>query len=117
MPSNNPSSASRPGSSPARNSTSANNTPLQHRPQFGQSWETASVGLSGVMVKGQLTANPANYAKQFPGSVLREAEVANKLCHVILGAHEVSSSEQILQNQHVAFDCGLRLMLQASGAK
>ena len=50
-----PSSANRFGSSPARNSTSANNTPLQHSPQFGQSWETA-VGMVWLHSLAQIIA-------------------------------------------------------------
>ena len=41
----------RPVSSLARNSTSANNTPLQHSPQFGQSFETVSVGLPALIAR------------------------------------------------------------------
>src|ERR1700683_3911401 len=64
--SDNPSFANRPASSPARNSTSANSTPLQHSPQFGQSWETASVGLP-VLIARAYSALPTPSREFFYG--------------------------------------------------
>ncbi len=55
-PNDSPSSTSRLASSPLRSSTSANKTPLQHKPHLGQSCETKSAGDSLFIAHCPLSA-------------------------------------------------------------